>query len=160
MIRNDLYGRLDIYATYDEITPENVVSELNSALAYHIKNMLQEDWFDEVCTDKKLYNESWRNKFVIDFMASEHGIYMATLWKKKDRWDKTKGEFLGALVYAGVLKENKLSFARSYLGIDKNTHDDDEKKQIKTFANYVGQGKSQPYVAWVKDYVNKIKAKE
>ena len=125
-----------------------------------LQNMLQEDWFDEVCTDKKLYNESWRNKFVIDFMASEHGIYMATLWKKKDRWDKTKGEFLGALVYAGVLKENKLSFARSYLGIDKNTHDDDEKKQIKTFANYVGQGKSQPYVAWVKDYVNKIKAKE
>ena len=44
VIRNDLYGRLDIYATYDEITPENVVSELNSALAYHIKNMLQEDF--------------------------------------------------------------------------------------------------------------------
>ena len=44
VIRNDLYGRLDIYATYDEITPENVVSELNSALTYHIKNMLQEDF--------------------------------------------------------------------------------------------------------------------
>lgn len=125
-----------------------------------LQNMLREDWFDKVCTDKHLYNEAWKNKFVIDFMASDHGTYMAKLWNKKDRRDKTKGEFLGALVDAGVLKENKLSIARSYLGIDKNTRDDDEKKQANTFANYVGQGKNQPYAAWVKDYVDKTKAKE
>ncbi len=44
VVRNDMYGRLDIYATYDEITPENIVEELNSALVYHIKNMLQEEF--------------------------------------------------------------------------------------------------------------------
>lgn len=44
VIRNDLYGRLDIYASFDEITEDNIVSELNSALMYHIMNMLQEEF--------------------------------------------------------------------------------------------------------------------
>ena len=44
VVRNDLYGRLDIYATVDDITPENVKEELNSALTYHIKNMMQEEF--------------------------------------------------------------------------------------------------------------------
>lgn len=44
VVRNDLYGRLDIYASYDEITEENVKDELNSALVYHIQNMLQEEF--------------------------------------------------------------------------------------------------------------------
>ena len=44
VIRNDLYGRLDIYATTEDITEENVIEETNSALIYHIKNMLQEDF--------------------------------------------------------------------------------------------------------------------
>ena len=39
-----MFGRLDIYSTYDEITAENLVDELNSALVYHIQNMLQEEF--------------------------------------------------------------------------------------------------------------------
>lgn len=44
IITNSLWGRLDIYATADEITPENVVEELNTALPYHVQNLLQEDF--------------------------------------------------------------------------------------------------------------------
>ena len=44
MVRNDLWGRLDIFASFDEITPDNIVAELNSALTFHIQNMLQEDF--------------------------------------------------------------------------------------------------------------------
>ena len=44
VIRNDLYGRLDIYATDDNITEENVIEETNSALVFHIENMLQEEF--------------------------------------------------------------------------------------------------------------------
>ena len=44
VISNDMFGRLDIYSTFDEITEENVKTELNSALIYHIKNMLQEEF--------------------------------------------------------------------------------------------------------------------
>ena len=44
VISNDLFGRLDIYASSDEITAENVVNELNTALPYHVQNLLQEDF--------------------------------------------------------------------------------------------------------------------
>lgn len=44
VIRNDMFGRLDIYSTFDEINEENIVEELNSALTYHVKNMLQEEF--------------------------------------------------------------------------------------------------------------------
>ena len=43
-ITNDMFGRLDIYASFDEITPDNIVGELNSALVYHVQNLLQEDF--------------------------------------------------------------------------------------------------------------------
>jgi len=39
-----MFGRLDIYASFDEITRENVLGELNSALVYHVGNMLQEEF--------------------------------------------------------------------------------------------------------------------
>ena len=44
VIRNDMFGRLDIYSPFDEIPEEELVKELNSALVYHIKNMLQEEF--------------------------------------------------------------------------------------------------------------------
>ena len=44
IIRNDLFGRFDIYASFDDITAENVKEELNSALVYHVMNMLQEEF--------------------------------------------------------------------------------------------------------------------
>lgn len=44
VVRNDMYGRLDIYSTYDEIDEGSLVNELNSALVYHIRNMLQEEF--------------------------------------------------------------------------------------------------------------------
>lgn len=39
-----MFGRLDIYASFDEITADNVIEELNSALVYHVMNMLQEEF--------------------------------------------------------------------------------------------------------------------
>ena len=44
VVRNDLFGRLDIYSTFDEITSDNVIEELNSALIYHVDNMIQEEF--------------------------------------------------------------------------------------------------------------------
>ena len=29
VVRNDMFGRLDIYASYDEVTDENIKEELN-----------------------------------------------------------------------------------------------------------------------------------
>ena len=44
IVRNDMFGRLDIYSTFDEISEEELVNELNSALVYHVKNLLQEEF--------------------------------------------------------------------------------------------------------------------
>ena len=44
VVRNDLYGRLDIYATTEDITEENIIEEVNSALVFHVKNVLQEEF--------------------------------------------------------------------------------------------------------------------
>ena len=44
VIRNDMFGRLDIYASYDDINEDNLIAELNSALVYHVENMLQEEF--------------------------------------------------------------------------------------------------------------------
>ena len=44
VVRNDMFGRLDIYSTYDEITEENILEEVNSAMVYHVQNMLQEEF--------------------------------------------------------------------------------------------------------------------
>ena len=44
VITNTMFGRLDIYASFDEITPDNVIDELNSALTYHMQNLFQEDF--------------------------------------------------------------------------------------------------------------------
>ena len=44
VIRNDLYGRLDIYSTFDDIDEKNLVPELNSALVFHVKNLIEEDY--------------------------------------------------------------------------------------------------------------------
>ena len=44
VIRNDMFGRLDIYASYDDINEDNLIAELNSALVYHVNNMLQEEF--------------------------------------------------------------------------------------------------------------------
>ena len=44
VIRNDLFGRLDIYASFDDINEENLIAELNEALTFHVSNMLQEEF--------------------------------------------------------------------------------------------------------------------
>lgn len=39
-----LYGRRDIYSGVEEITEENVISEVNSALVYHLQNVAEEEY--------------------------------------------------------------------------------------------------------------------
>ena len=41
VVRNDLFGRLDIYASFDDIDEGNIVQELNSALIADAMNLSQ-----------------------------------------------------------------------------------------------------------------------
>lgn len=77
VIRTDMFGRLDIYASYDEITEDNLIEELNSALPYHIKNMLQEEflyWYrrgvQPILNRTKDVREDILNKVQVNLAAS------------------------------------------------------------------------------------------
>lgn len=124
-----------------------------------LQQLLQQDWFEAICTDKKQYSKGWRDELVSNLMASEHGMYVARLWEHQEKIPTIKAKFIGTLILAGVLKDNKLAASREFLGIDKNTRDKDEKKEASTFANYMGQCKSEPYVEWIQDYVTRSKEK-
>lgn len=66
-----LFGRRDIYATADEITAENVIDEVNTALTFHLLNVQDEDYlywyrrgFQPVLNRTKTYNDFVCNKIV------------------------------------------------------------------------------------------------
>ena len=41
---NALFGRRQIFSTVDELTEDNIIYEVNSALSYHVQNLLEEDY--------------------------------------------------------------------------------------------------------------------
>lgn len=43
IITTDLFGRRTIYSSVEEVTEENIIPEINSALSIHIQNMLEEE---------------------------------------------------------------------------------------------------------------------
>lgn len=148
---------------HDDAIPEEETSgDDNSKLNFFapkkvLKEMLLENWFDGICINKELFHKEWRENLVDELMASEYGAYIARLWEHQDKIPTIKGKFIGTLILSGVLKENKLAASRAILGIDNNTRDIDEKKEASTLANYMGQGKSEPYLGWIQDYVNQSK---
>lgn len=125
-----------------------------------LQRMLEGGWFDIVSTNKELYNKEWRNKLVADLMASEHGAYIAKLWEKQRQRNKVKGQFVGALKEAGVMKGSDTFIARAVLGVADNTKDEEEKKEANTLGKNIGRWKNEPYVDWVKKYVDKTPQKE
>ena len=152
-----------------ETAPQNTqptpsVSDNDDGLNYEtprivLQKMLLEEWFSKVCVNSKLYTTRWRKELVDNLMASEHGKYIASQWEHKDKIQTIKGKFIGTLILAGVLDTNKLSVARDILGISPNTRNEDEKKEASTLANYMGQGKKEPYLDWIKDYVERTTSK-
>ena len=63
-----LFGRKDIFASFDDITRENVVSEVNKALVTHYENLLDEDylyWYRRGVTPV-LGRTKERNQFVLN----------------------------------------------------------------------------------------------
>ena len=120
-----------------------------------LQRMLEGEWFDKVSANKDIYNKVWRNGLIADLMASEHGAYVAELWTHKDKILSIKGRLVGTLAKAGVLKGSNLAIARCFRDIDKNTRDEDEKKEASTFAKYMGQWQKEPYADWIIQYVSR-----
>lgn len=101
-----LFGRRDIYTTVDEITEENVIDEVNSALTYHLLNVQDEDYlywyrrgFQPVLDRTKTYNDFVCNKVVVNvseqicsfksgYLLQEPCFYVSRKAGKKSKVDK------------------------------------------------------------------------
>ena len=102
----DLFGRLDIYTTADEITEENVVSEVTTALQYHFTNVLAEEYlywyrrgYQPVLQRTKQRNAFILNKVVTNifesfvtfangYLLQEPAFYVSRKAGKKSKVDK------------------------------------------------------------------------
>lgn len=68
VIENSLFGRRDIFASVEYITPENVIDEVNSALVFHLQNLMEEDylyWYRRGVTPV-LWRQKETNSFVLN----------------------------------------------------------------------------------------------
>ena len=66
-------------------SPHNIERRHDDSLNYfapkrNLQAMLTQEWFDRMCIDKKRYAREWRETFVSNLMASEHGEYIARKW--------------------------------------------------------------------------------
>lgn len=132
----------------DKQLPAQTGSLENSALFapyITITRMLQQEWFDEVSTDKQKYTAAWREKLVNNLMKSECGTSIADEWQKPDKRQKLKAAVAGCLKMAGAIEGSNLGIAGAIVGGDATDR--------KTFAIYMGKGKKEPMAEWICNYV-------
>lgn len=148
LIQCEMFPRLK--AQYDEwLNLSNVdlnQKEINLyAPQRHLQEMLKQEWFKELVRDKK-FDKIWTDVFVEDLMKSKYGKTIAEDWGSggsRNKRDKIKGNVLGTLKDAGVVKGGYDTIAAKVVGKD----------EARTFGKYMGDGKNQSYAEWVKEYV-------
>jgi len=75
-----LLGRRDIFSAVDELTSENVVKEVNAALAYHLQNITEEEylyWYRRGY-QPILNRHKERNEFVLNKVVENHAEEIVT----------------------------------------------------------------------------------
>lgn len=146
-----LFGRRDIYAGVDEITEDNVISEVNSALVYHLQNVAEEDylyWYRRGL-QPILKRTKERNTIVLNKVVENHaeeittfknGYFLQEPAKYRSRKDSaaTKVDKLNEYIYrAGkhdadnVLADWFHMVGKAALYIESNADDD---VPVKTYA--------------------------
>ena len=101
----------------------------------------------KLVTDRQKYTAEWLDKFVDDLMASEYRQGIIEGWENCKKRDKIPAHIAGTLVKAGVFGCSNAELARAI----RKGHN----YRVKTdcYATYMGQKKEQPYLDWVRDYV-------
>ena len=151
VIRNDLYGRLDIYSTFDDIDEENLVPELNSALVYHVRNLLQEEylyWYTRgvqpILNRTKEVREDILNKVQVNTAAEivdfKNGYFLTqpTSYVSRRKGVQTKLKKLNEYTYRSGKAEADNKTADFFHRVGKGTEyvepNDDTEVPFKTFA--------------------------
>ena len=80
MIDNFLFGRRDIFTAVEFLTPENVVTEVNRAIAFHLQNVLEMDylyWYRRGF-QPVLNRTKERNEFILNKVIENHAEEIVT----------------------------------------------------------------------------------
>lgn len=151
VVRNDMFGRLDIYASFDDITEDNLIDELNSALIYHAMNMLQEEflyWYrrgvQPILNRKKEVREDILNKVqenhADEIVAFKNGYFLTqpASYVSRRKGVQTKLNKLNEFLYRSGKQEadNKVAdwfhtVGKGVLFVEPN---DDAEKPFKAYA--------------------------
>ena len=141
------------YAKYLDTNDDSDIFGIMNALT----RMCQQQWFKDRRTDK-MYDDAWIESFFSALLHSEHRATLLNLWQDADKRHRLKGNIIGCLKKAGVIKGPDKTMARDFLissGDSENT----------TFGIYIGEGKNKGVCIrkdtfdkaicnWICDYVN------
>ena len=74
IITNDLFGRRTIFSSVEELTDDNIIDEINSAIVIHLQNLCEEErlyWYRRG-VQPVLKRTKERNKFVLNKIIENH----------------------------------------------------------------------------------------
>ena len=74
IITNDLFGRRSIFSSVEELTEDNVIDEVTSALSIHVQNLMEEErlyWYRRGI-QPVLKREKTRNVFILNKVIENH----------------------------------------------------------------------------------------
>lgn len=80
IITYDLFGRRTIFSSVEDLTEENIIPEITSALSIHVQNLMEEErlyWYRRGI-QPILKREKERNKFVLNKVTENHAEEIAS----------------------------------------------------------------------------------
>ena len=150
-VGQELFGRRDIYSGVDEITRDNIIGEVNSALVYHMQNVFEEEylyWYRRGL-QPILERKKERNTIVLNKVTENHAEEIVTFkngyflqkpakYVARRSWAKNKVDKLNEYMYRSgkheadnVLADWFHMVGKAALYIESNA---DEDVPVKTYA--------------------------
>lgn len=151
----ELFGRRDIYTAVDEITEDNVVYEVNSALTYHFMNVCEMEylyWYRRGL-QPILNRTKERNEFVLNKVVENHadeivsfknGYFLmepAFYIARGDGLDSSKVDTLNEYLYRSGKQDADNEIAdwfhtvgKAALFVEPNNDEDSEDVPVKAYA--------------------------
>ena len=123
-----------------ELNYEAVIINMNNKYFKSCEMLLSED-----------YNLNWLENYINELMNSKYRDAIAIDWANKQKRMKMICFIFGSLVDGGVFNCKYADVANKiYEGKEK---EETKKRKLRTLANYIGQGKKQPFYDWTKEYI-------
>ena len=113
------------------------------AIVKSITVKMERFWSEKVITDRR-FKLSYIEQLLNELLDSEWGKAIAQDWRIRSKRDKLECKIIGAMKDAGITSVSYNALAPKISQIEKIPD---------SIANYLGQGKDEPYFDWICEYV-------